>query len=131
MRGRGGLGCERVGGVGYCFGAKYVVRNLHGGERIDAGFVAHPSFVDADELKGITRPLSIAAAEDDYIFPTEKRRESEDILAEMRATYQLALYSGTAHGFATRGDLKKRDVKFAKEQAFLQAVRWFDEHVKA
>ncbi|KAB2576487.1 Hydrolase tropI [Lasiodiplodia theobromae] len=127
---RGGLKCERVGSVGYCFGAKYVVRNLKSGGLIDAGFVAHPSFVDADELKAITRPLSIAAAEDDYIFPTPKRRESEDILADIQATYQVVLYSGTSHGFATRGDLSKKNIKFAKEQAFLQAVKWFDEHVK-
>jgi hypothetical protein len=30
--------------------------------RLDAGYLAHPSFVDADELKAITRPLSISAA---------------------------------------------------------------------
>jgi len=55
------LGAKRIGGVGYCFGAKYVVRYLKPGE-IDAGYVAHPSFVEADELKAIKSPLSIAAA---------------------------------------------------------------------
>jgi len=55
------MGVKRLGGVGYCFGAKYVVRNLKDG-RLDAGFVAHPSFVEADELKAIKGPLSIAAA---------------------------------------------------------------------
>ena len=29
---------------------------------MDVGYVAHPSFVEADELKAIKGPLSIAAA---------------------------------------------------------------------
>jgi hypothetical protein len=58
---RGPLGCKRIGGVGYCFGGKYVCRFLKEG-RLDAGYTAHPSFVDAEEVKGIKGPLSIAAA---------------------------------------------------------------------
>ena len=60
------LGIKRLGGVGYCFGGKYVCRFLkEGGLRnggIDAGFTAHPSFVDAEEVRNIRGPLSIAAA---------------------------------------------------------------------
>ncbi|KAK7509960.1 dienelactone hydrolase [Phyllosticta citriasiana] len=123
-------GTKRVGGVGYCFGAKYVVRALKPGN-IDVGYVAHPSFVDADELKAINGPLSIAAAETDDIFPAPKRRESEDILVDIKATYQMNLFSGVEHGFAVRGDVSKKHVKFAKEQAFYQAVAWFDEYLKA
>ena len=52
---------KKIGGVGYCFGAKYVVRHLKPGN-LDAGFVAHPSFVETDEMKAIQGPLSIAAA---------------------------------------------------------------------
>jgi len=37
------------------------------------------------------------------------------------------LYSGVEHGFAVRGDVTNKVIKFAKEQAFLQAVTWFDE----
>ena len=38
-------GYERIGAVGYCFGAKYVVRFLKEGGGIDVGFIAHPSYV--------------------------------------------------------------------------------------
>jgi len=58
---RGELGVKKLGGVGYCFGGKYVCRWLKPGS-FDAGFTAHPSFVETEELKGITGPLSIAAA---------------------------------------------------------------------
>ncbi|KAL1984881.1 hypothetical protein VTN96DRAFT_8636 [Rasamsonia emersonii] len=64
------LGCEKIGAVGYCFGAKYVVRFLKPAEkRVDVGYVAHPSFVDTEELAAIQGPLSISAAETDAIFP--------------------------------------------------------------
>jgi hypothetical protein len=43
----------------------------------------------------------------------------------------MTLFSDTQHGFAVRCDLSKPKEKFAKEQAFLQAVAWFDEYVKA
>jgi dienelactone hydrolase len=58
---RENLGCKRIGGVGYCFGGKYVCRYLKPG-KLDVGFTAHPTMVEADELRGIEGPLSIAAA---------------------------------------------------------------------
>ncbi|KAK5141898.1 hypothetical protein LTR04_002425, partial [Oleoguttula sp. CCFEE 6159] len=126
---RGPLSCKRIGGVGYCFGGKYVCRFLKEG-KLDAGYTAHPSFVDAEELKGIQGPLSISAAETDQIFPAEKRRESEDILQGMKVPYQINLFSDVEHGFAVRCDLSDKRQKFAKEQAFFQAVQWFDEYIK-
>jgi len=123
-------GVKRIGTVGYCFGAKYVVRFLKTGVT-HAGFCAHPSWVTVDELKDIQQPFSIAAAETDSIFPPEKRHETEGILRSLKIPYQINLYSGVSHGFAVRGDLSNRLVTYSKEQAFLQSVFWFDEHVKA
>ena len=54
-------GVKRIGAVGYCFGAKYVIRGLGDGS-VDVGYAAHPSFVEEDELKCIQGPMSIAAA---------------------------------------------------------------------
>jgi len=122
-------GFTKIGAVGYCFGAKYVVRFLTSTGGLSVGFVAHPSFVDESELAAITGPLSIAAAETDQIFPAEKRHKSEDILIKTKQPYQINLFSGVVHGFSVRCDLSKKVEKFAKEQAFLQAVNWFDEHL--
>lgn len=77
----------------------------------------------------INGPLSIAAAETDQIFPAEKRHRSEELLVETKQRYQINLYSGVSHGFSVRCDVKKPVEKYAKEQAFLQAVTWFDEHL--
>ncbi|KAF7560367.1 hypothetical protein G7046_g3783 [Stylonectria norvegica] len=121
------LGLKKIGAAGYCFGAKYVVRHYKDG--ISCGFIAHPSFVESGELAAISGPLSIAAAETDDIFPTEKRHESEQILRKTGLPYQINLFSGVEHGFAVRGDIKVKVQKFAKEQAFSQAVAWFEEHL--
>jgi hypothetical protein len=34
------------------------------------------------------------------------------------------------HGFAVRSDLTKREQKWAKEQAFYQAIIWFNEYLE-
>lgn len=118
-------GIKKLGAVGYCFGAKYVVRHYKDG--IEVGYLAHPSFVDEEELEAITGPLSIAAAETDDIFPAEKRHKSEEILKKTGQPYQINLYSGVSHGFSVRGKVEVQVERFAKEQAFLQAVTWFNE----
>lgn len=82
--------------------------------------------VEEEELKAINGPLSIAAAATDAIFTRELRHKSETILEESGHPYQITLYGGVEHGFSIRGDVTKPHIKLAKEQAFLQAVAWFD-----
>ncbi|KAF7591375.1 hypothetical protein BBP40_001601 [Aspergillus hancockii] len=122
------LGAKRVAGVGYCFGAKYVTRFLKNG-KLDVGFNAHPSFVTHEELGAITGPLSIAASEIDNIFTTQLRHESEETLKKTGQAWQINLFSGVSHGFAVRADLSNKHFKFAKEQAFCQAVNWLRQYL--
>lgn len=91
--------------------------------------------MDEAELEAIEGPLSIAAAETDSIFPEEKRHRTEEMLKQLslgpkKISYQVVLYGGVSHGFGTRADLSDKRQKFAKEQAFIQAVQWFDHHLK-
>jgi dienelactone hydrolase len=67
--------------------------------------------------------------ETDSIFTTELRHESEAKLAEIKATYQINLYSGVSHGFAVRGDMENKWEKWAKEKALEQAIEWFRFHL--
>ncbi len=125
-------GCERIGGVGYCFGAKYVVRNLGPRGALDVGYICTPSMIEETELRAITGPLSIAAAELDPVFPQEKRILSENILREeLKVPYQVNLYGDVEHGFGCKADTSIKTKRFAKEQAFLQAVYWMNEYLKA
>ena len=61
---------------------------------------------------------------------TSKRHEMEGILDTLEVPYQINTLSNVEHGFAVRCDLSKASEKFAKEQAFAQAVAWFDEYTK-
>ncbi|PGH13602.1 hypothetical protein AJ79_03595 [Helicocarpus griseus UAMH5409] len=115
---------QKIAAVGYCFGGKYVARFLMDG-KIDSGYTAHPSFITEEELAAIQKPLSIVAAEDDTIFPREKRIESESILVKTKQRFQINLISGVQHGFAVRADLSAPGSRFAMEAAFVQAVMWF------
>jgi dienelactone hydrolase len=80
-------------------------------------------------------PLSIERidltplAEIDQIFTTELRHKSEDILIKTGHPWQINLFGGVSHGFAVRGDPNNQTQKFAKEQAFCQAVGWFNQHL--
>ena len=58
------------------------------------------------------------------------RHRPEAILGEKDVPWQICLYSDVAHGFAVRGDPSQKRQRFAKEQAFLQAVHWFDEYLE-
>lgn len=55
------LEVERIGGLGYCFGGKYVPRFLTASGGLDLGFIAHPSNLNEAEIGGITKGISIAA----------------------------------------------------------------------
>lgn len=63
--------------------------------------------------------------ENDDLMPASLRREFEDSLLENGKHYSFALYSGTEHGFGVRANVSDPVQKFAKEEAFFQAARWF------
>jgi dienelactone hydrolase len=121
-------GITRIGAVGYCVGVKYFIRFLDAGkDKIDVGFGAHPSYVTDEELWAARGPLSIAAAgERDLIFTDELRRHTEEILRKKGEIWSITLYSGVAHGFAVRGDPEGVEDRWAMDEAFKQAVRFFD-----
>lgn len=113
--------------VGYCYGAKFAVQQINQNSPLaDCCAIAHPSFVSMEELAAIGKPILISAAEVDPIFTTELRHQSEAKLIEMKARYQLDLFSGVSHGFAARGDISDPVVKYAKEKVLLDQLHWFD-----
>ena len=65
-------------------------------------------------------------AEVDDMMPPERRHEIQALLQKTRQAYSVSLYSGTDHGFGVRANVSDPQQKFGKEEAFFQAVRWFD-----
>ncbi|VUC30066.1 unnamed protein product [Clonostachys rosea] len=120
------LGISRIVASGYCFGGRHAFRVLAEGRGVSASFAAHPALLQDEDILGITGPVTMAAAENDFAMPTDQRRYIEDLLMSTTQPYSLSLYSGTEHGFGVRGNVSIPQVKFAKEEAYFQAVRWFD-----
>lgn len=58
-------------------------------------------------------------------MPAALRAELESLLLNISSPYQVALYSGVPHGFGVRVNVTDPVQVFAKQSAFLQAVRWF------
>ncbi|KAK1826376.1 dienelactone hydrolase [Podospora conica] len=117
---------QKIAIAGYCWGGRYAFRFLADGKGADAAFAAHPSLLADSEISAIAGPVSVAYAEDDSMLLPARRLEMEALLLPTNQFYSTALYSGTHHGFAVRGDINDPEQKEGKEQAFLQAVRWFD-----
>lgn len=122
-------GITKVAVTGYCWGGRYAFRFLAAGKGADAAFAAHPSLLADAEITAITKPIAVAYAEDDSMLLPARRSQMEDMLLATNQPYQTALYSGTHHGFGVRADITDKEQKFGKEDAFVQAVRFFNYHL--
>jgi hypothetical protein len=75
-------------------------------------------------------PLATAGAPLRGLRHTNLPSRSPDTCFPVLTNLEINLYAGVAHGFAVRGELSDKRQKYAKEAAFLQAVQWFDYHLK-
>ncbi|KAF2134177.1 alpha/beta-hydrolase [Dothidotthia symphoricarpi CBS 119687] len=120
------LNVEKIGGVGYCFGGKYVPRFLTQTGGLDAGFIAHPSMLTEPEIQNVRGALSMAAGALDAAFNSTARFRAETILQTNNVTFQSSLYAAAPHGFAVRVNQSIPQQAYAKQASFVQAVTWFD-----
>ncbi|KAJ3812369.1 dienelactone hydrolase family-domain-containing protein [Lentinula lateritia] len=109
---------------GYCFGARYTMQ-LSDDDAIVAAALAHPAFLNEDHFRNIKKPLMLSCAETDHTFPLQSRRVAEDILVERKAQYFFQVFSGVAHGFASRSDPSSPDGRWGKEQSAHGIALWF------
>jgi len=119
------LKVDKIAITGYCFGGRYSFRFLADGKGGDVGFAAHPSLLEDAEVEAITKPVSVAAAQNDDLLPAPARHALEDLMMSTGQETTFATYGGTQHGFGVRADVSDPKQKFAKEEAFIQAVRFF------
>jgi len=115
--------------VGYCFGGPFTM-NLAATDKITAAAFAHPAFLSEDQFKQVKRPLLMSCAEIDHTFPTPARHRAENILAEIKATYHVQVFSGVVHGF-TRGDKTVENIRWAREQSAQSVMTWFKRFAEA
>ena len=129
-----GIMITRLVVVGYGTGAKHVLRLLAKPERkqceIVAGFIASPEGepnCTVEAYSGVQRPLSMAFADDAKTKTDAAERERiRDAMKTWAGPYQINLYSHVRDGFAIRRDVASKPEVFAKRQAFVQALQWFN-----
>lgn len=113
-------------GIGYCFGAKFVIQHLTEDGLFTAGAIAHPSLVSVEEVEQITKPLLISTGENDSSFVPELRQKTTEILsAKKDVRWQLDIFQGAPHGFAVKGDISVPHIKYAKEKTIIDQTWWF------
>ena len=110
-------------GVGYCFGAKYILQlagehpdTVAWGQEapkdeeqgttkkepvIKAGAIAHGTMVTKEDLEAVKVPVYIAAVKDDPLFPEDEvltpgRRTME----KNKVEHEIQVFPGVPHGFA-------------------------------
>ncbi|RMJ19491.1 hypothetical protein CDV36_000842 [Fusarium kuroshium] len=112
------LKIDNIAVTGYCYGGRYAFRFLAEGRGADVGFAA-------SRYSRPRQSRNSRITEIDALFNATRRSEVEALLGTTQQPFQVNLYSGTQHGFGVRANLSDPEQKFAKEEAFWQAVRWF------
>ncbi|KAI9640607.1 hypothetical protein NHQ30_010906 [Ciborinia camelliae] len=143
--------CAQIGGVGYGGGAAPLMNILQEDPcRLTAAFMASPERVDEEEIRFVKAPVSLAQCWDDrhvnvnarhmyeynLIRASSLTREEEQLLESgilnPPIPWQMNLFSGVKHGFASRLPEEgptTTDAIFAKRAAFIQAVSWFQTYM--
>lgn len=132
----------KVGVAGFCWGGPHVVTLLHdrpdtktkdGKPLADCAFTAHPSNLSVPkDLQLITRPLSVAIGDADFVMKLSQAKEAQAVLdAKTDVKTEFKIYPGAGHGFSVRASKAVPDSKETKqaEEAEEQAVAWFKAHL--
>lgn len=112
--------------VGYCWGARFVLRQLSTNGICKVGAVAHPSFVTEGDVYGVQAPIFFSVPNTDKLFEPKERSRTVEILTEGGKQFNMQIFANVGHGFASRANLTDPYERWAKEQHLKSFVDWFD-----
>jgi dienelactone hydrolase len=117
--------------VAYCYGGVPALIIAKKPDVIDTFVVAHAQVKVPADITTNVKPGLIIAAEIDYAFPEQARKQAQEIIEKENLVDQIRIryFPGTFHGFAVRGDDRVEVIRKAKEDAFRVAVEWLKEHL--
>lgn len=118
---------KKVFGIGYCFGAKFVVEHLGNDGLFDVGAVAHPSLLTVEDIDTIANPILISTGDNDAAFEPELRTKTIETLSKKDTRFQVDIFQGATHGYAVKGDISNSLIKYAKEKTLLDQAHWFSQ----
>ena len=133
-------GIKRICIIGYCYGAPISIRYGRGDlptPAVSAFATAHGKIRVPDDIEPLVRPGLFLCADNDFAFPDKERLQAEAMLrTKMNKSnididyYKFKHYPGASHGFAVRADEADEVAQRAFEDAFEQAVAFFQDHTK-
>ncbi|KAF1942554.1 alpha/beta-hydrolase [Clathrospora elynae] len=138
-------------GIGYCFGAKYILMlaaelpdTVAWGQAtpkdeeqgtvekkpvLRAGAVAHPTMTTMEDLEAVKAPVYIAAVKDDPMFSEDDvLTPGRRVMETNKVEHEIQVFSGVPHGFAVLGDYEDSKIKHSQAQAFGQMLGWIQSH---
>jgi len=120
-------GIQKVGVIGYCYGAKnsVILASYSEGVQVDAYAVAHPSFLTMEDVGKIVKPGLYLCAETDMAFSNELKAQTKENLEKRGIKTVFRDFPGTQHGFAVRGDERDEVSARAKVDALEEAITYF------
>ncbi|KAI9725529.1 MAG: hypothetical protein M1828_003017 [Chrysothrix sp. TS-e1954] len=138
-------------GVGYCFGAKYILLLCgshsdsvkHGQKRTEedveqgevqrgpelrAGAIAHGTLVTKADVEGVRAPVAMACVQNDSLFPDEIREQGKASLELNAVDHNIQVFEGVPHGFAVLGDYADQHIEAKQKEAFEMMCEWLETH---
>lgn len=137
----------KLGVCGFCWGG-YPSTKLcaepaeEGGSTrlIDAQFCAHPSRLEIpkmviDAISTFKVPYAVAIGDNDMIWSIDSIHETQATLREKvgepeEHDYEIRIYPGCHHGFATRAQKNNKVEQESQEEATKQLAAWFNKYLK-
>ncbi|KAL9092226.1 MAG: hypothetical protein Q9159_000985 [Coniocarpon cinnabarinum] len=134
-----------VYGVGYCVGAKYLLRLLAARTSQDStkedeeklaatepelkcGAIAHGALITKEDLQMIRKPIAIVGVAQDSLFPDDMREQGKAALELNSIEHDVRVFEGVPHGFAVVGDYGEAVIQQKQEEAFSMMASWLETH---
>lgn len=127
-------GVEKVGVLGFCWGARYAILTTHEADAskgVQAAYACHPSLVTVPgDFEPIARPVSFALGEKDSLLGEKERDQIKEVLdGKKDVPHEFVVYDDQIHGFSLRGDWHDDKDKAAMDKALKQGVEWFKKYL--
>ncbi|KAG8533143.1 uncharacterized protein KY384_001926 [Bacidia gigantensis] len=133
-------GTDKLGAVGFCWGARYAILEAHGQSTdengsgiggVDAVVGYHPSLVTVPgDFDPVKVPLSLAVGTKDSVLDNDTVGKIQDLLTKKAdVPNEVRVYEDQVHGFALRGDWSSDKDKKAMDDSIQQGVEWLQKYL--
>jgi dienelactone hydrolase len=120
-------GFERVGAVGFCYGAwAAMALGAEGEGLVDVVAIGHPSLLTAEDIRAVRKdlPVLVLAAERDPVFTAELKALCFSHWQEREVPFAYYHFPGVEHGCFLRGDPARKGEKEAMCKAKNAVIFW-------